>query len=307
MSNEELVELIQEDIDREENLTKLYEQNKGFLVTLAKKFIGLEEMEDLLQTAYVGLQRAVAGFNPGKGTFISYAAFYVKSELRKYVETSGRGPSVSSSKISWLVALRKVRSELAVTLNREPTEEEVREAMEMPVDAFQELMALEYQTSVTSLDAPREASEDGDSVTLKDITPDPGCFEDDIEEELDIITRNRDLQECLDALPDKQRNVLQKYYMEGQTLEAIAEEQHITKEGVRQQRNKALQKLRDGIEGEVLRKYWHYERVSSKGFRGGYRSFVGTGESIVERLAIEFTDGAVRRAWNSLEDDEDME
>ena len=303
MSNEELVELIQEDMNRNENLTQLYNQNKGFLVKMARKYAGLEDMEDLLQVAYCGLHRAIAGYNPEHGSFIGYAGFYIKAELKHYIENSGRGPKVGSGRIGWLVALRRKRQELTALLNREPTDEELRKALEMPVEAFEYTLAMDYQTDVTSLDAPRSGGDDGGEVTLGDIIPSSLRFEDEVQEALDAEALKRDVSECLEKLPEKQRHVLDSYYFRMRTLEEISRELHMSKEGVRQARNKGLQRLREGLEGEALREKWHIENVSTKGLRGGYRVWYHTGASIVEELAISHVDKSAERAKMADEDD----
>ena len=89
MNNEELVERIQ--AGEYELLEKLYEQNKGILFQTARKFRGMEPLEDLMQQAYIGLHEAVFRFDASVGTaFLTYATYWISQSLYRYVENCGR-------------------------------------------------------------------------------------------------------------------------------------------------------------------------------------------------------------------------
>lgn len=69
MTNEQLVIRIRAGIDVAENMLKLWQQNQGFIVAIAKRFQGYEDMEDLRQQGYIGLCQAVDGYNPDEGVY----------------------------------------------------------------------------------------------------------------------------------------------------------------------------------------------------------------------------------------------
>lgn len=76
MTNEQLVVRIQAGEETAANMLQLWQQNKGFVASIAKKYRGYAEMEDLMQEGYIGLNDAVAHYKEGKGAlFTSYAAF----------------------------------------------------------------------------------------------------------------------------------------------------------------------------------------------------------------------------------------
>lgn len=90
MTNEQLVVRIQAGEETAANMLQLWQQNKGFVASIAKKYRGYAEMEDLMQEGYIGLNDAVAHYKEGKGAlFTSYAAFWIRSRIRRYVEQSG--------------------------------------------------------------------------------------------------------------------------------------------------------------------------------------------------------------------------
>lgn len=90
MTNEEIVSLIRTNENVQENMRQLWQQNKGFVASIAKKYRGYAEMEDLMQEGYIGLNDAVEHYKEGKGAlFTSYAAFWIRSRIRRYVEQSG--------------------------------------------------------------------------------------------------------------------------------------------------------------------------------------------------------------------------
>lgn len=90
MENEQLVARIQAGEDVAENMLKLYDQNKGFIAKVAKKYQGLAELDDLLQEGYIGLSEAVDHFDAGRGvSFIHYAAFWIRQGMKRYVDNCG--------------------------------------------------------------------------------------------------------------------------------------------------------------------------------------------------------------------------
>lgn len=90
MTNEQLVIRIRAGIDVAENMLKLWQQNQGFIVAIAKRFQGYEDMEDLKQQGYIGLCQAVDGYNPDEGVpFINYAGFWIRQSMQRYIEDCG--------------------------------------------------------------------------------------------------------------------------------------------------------------------------------------------------------------------------
>lgn len=87
LSNEQLVALIQGGVDVQDNLCRLWQQNKAFVTTIAKHFYGCAEFDDLLQEGYLGLCKAVDAYDPDKGSFVHYAAYWIRQGI--FLESAG--------------------------------------------------------------------------------------------------------------------------------------------------------------------------------------------------------------------------
>lgn len=87
MTNEQLVALIRAGDDEANNMLQLWQQNKGFIYKLAKRYSGYAELEDLTQEGYLGLCEAVHQYDLDMGVpFINYAAFWIKQAMRRYID-----------------------------------------------------------------------------------------------------------------------------------------------------------------------------------------------------------------------------
>src|SRR5690554_1151309 len=90
MTNEELVEQIQRGINQSDNIEQLYQQNRGYIFTIAKRYAHVCDTEDLMQEAYFGLYEAVQRYENSAGVlFMSYAAFWIKQAIIGYLENNG--------------------------------------------------------------------------------------------------------------------------------------------------------------------------------------------------------------------------
>ena len=90
MDNEQLVARIRAGEDVAKNMLELYNQNRGFIVKVAKRYQGFAEMEDLLQEGYIGLSEAVRHYDADKNSsFIHYAAFWIRQSMSRYVDNCG--------------------------------------------------------------------------------------------------------------------------------------------------------------------------------------------------------------------------
>ena len=90
MTNEELVEQIQQGINVQKNLAILYEQNKGFIYKVVLPFMKYAEADDLLQEGYLGLHEAVYTYKPGDSKFITYLPYRIRKSCIRYLENSFR-------------------------------------------------------------------------------------------------------------------------------------------------------------------------------------------------------------------------
>ena len=108
MTNEELVAEIQQGINLKENMSHLYMQNKPLISKLIKPYISYAEYDDLMQEAYFGLQKAIEHYTPMKNIkFISYAVYWIISEVARYTYKNSNTKNISISKMQEIYRYKK--------------------------------------------------------------------------------------------------------------------------------------------------------------------------------------------------------
>ena len=91
MSNEELVKQIQGGINVHESLESLWENNSGYVVTIARKYEAAEELEDLINQGFIGLYKAAEMYKPDKGAkFLTYATYWITQSIQRYIQNCGK-------------------------------------------------------------------------------------------------------------------------------------------------------------------------------------------------------------------------
>lgn len=91
MCNEEIVQNIQDGINVHENLERLWENNSGYVVTVARKYEAAEELDDLINQGFIGLYKAVEMYKPDKGAkFLTYATYWITQSIQRYIQNYGK-------------------------------------------------------------------------------------------------------------------------------------------------------------------------------------------------------------------------
>lgn len=125
MDNEQLVTRIRAGEDEAGNMLKLWQQNRGFIAKLARKYLAGAEMEDLEQEGYIGLHEAVQHYDPDRGmSFISYAAFWIKRRMRVCADNN-RAVHLSFNAGDEVRKYRKIMRQYQQEYGREPSEREL--------------------------------------------------------------------------------------------------------------------------------------------------------------------------------------
>jgi len=233
---------------------KLIRSNLRLVVKIAHDFKGLGlPLLDLISEGNIGLMRAVEKFDPSKGAKLSsYAAWWIKQSMRRALANQARTiriPVQSASKISKIQA---ARARLKEKLDREPTDKEIAEEVNLTVRTVSGLRL--GKTTTISLHDPIQHGEDGE---FRDIIPDDKSVGPDaLVQDAETL---RHMLELIDHLDDRERRILQlRFGLNGKrprTLEEVSQCIGRTRERVRQIQNQALEKLRmmldeEGIEEE---------------------------------------------------------
>ena len=247
--------------DRAEARAELINANLRFAFSIAKKYQhrGLP-LEDLVGEANAGLCRAADKYDPDVGVnFISYAVWWIRQALHASITTKGRSVRLPLGRAGDLSKAVKAQAMLRGALKREPTNEEIGAACSLSADIVESLLALVQPER--SLDDPLEGSlgAGGRSRTLASVIRADGEDGDDerLPGNLEADSRREAVRKALAPLPPRDRRVLVLYYGldsgEAKTLDEIGQVLGVTRERVRQLRDRALAALRDGGAADVLR------------------------------------------------------
>ncbi|MFQ6047428.1 MAG: RNA polymerase sigma factor RpoD/SigA [Gemmatimonadales bacterium] len=238
----------------EESLDKLVRSNLRFVVSVAKKYQNQGvSLADLINEGNLGLIRAAHKFDETKGIkFISYAVWWIRQAILQALAEQSRIVRVPLNRAGTLHRIGKRSSALQQELGREPTVEEIAE--EMDISEEEVAKTLSISQSHLSLDAPLTPGEDN---RLLDYLPDNqnrGPDEETFERAL-----SESIEAVLGTLKEREAKILRLYFgLDGEepmTLEEIGSMMGITRERVRQIKEKALARLRHVSRARALESF----------------------------------------------------
>jgi RNA polymerase primary sigma factor len=235
-------------------LEKLTKANLRFVVSVAKQYqnYGLT-LGDLINEGNVGLIKAAKRFDETRGfKFISYAVWWIRQSIMQSLAEQSRIVRLPLNRVSSLNKIQKTVSALEQEHQREPTTEEVAEAIGMtPEDVLDNQKNSGRHVSV---DAPFQQSEENSLLDLladtNTETPDSGLITSSLKQEI---------QRALSSLTSREEEVMTLYFgLDGHapmTLEELGEKLNLTRERVRQIREKATRRLKNSPKYRVLKSY----------------------------------------------------
>ncbi len=281
MDNEQLVARIQAGEDVAGNMLKLYDQNRGFLTSMAKKYQGLAEMDDLLQEGYIGLSEAVDHFDADRGvSFIHYAAFWIRPGMRRYVDNCGSTIRLPVHAREDVYEYNRAVKEYRKQFGEWPSDFALCRLLKVSREKLQEIKKNVHMGRIRSLSETLNG--EGTDLTLEDTIASDQDLEEEAVRRADAAAMKRELWIAVDRLPGNLPEVIKKRYIDGQTLDEISESLGVNYNGVRQIQNKALRTLRRPSMSRKYRRYYE-EYIAAKSYHHvGVESFMRTGLSEVE-------------------------
>ena len=235
-------------------IQELARANLRFVISVAKKYQNRGvSLTDLIQEGNVGLVTAARKFDPEQGVkFISYAVWWIRQAILASLANHGRAVRVPLNRASDLARIFREKERLKQEKGREPTTDELAEATHLTPELVESLQTL--NAAEIRLDAPIGDSEDSQLVE-RFITEE--AAEPEIEVEGRLLTET--ITEALATLEPRDAKVLRLYFgLEGErehTLEEIGNMLGVTRERIRQLRDRALRRLREGGKGDALESF----------------------------------------------------
>ena len=238
---------------------RLVTANLRFVISFVRKYQGRGlELSELVCLGNEGLLKAVKRFDPDRGLkFISYAVWWIRQTVLKALTEQTRSVRLPLNQNSNLAKLARTNTQLTQSLGRTPTDAEIASEMEKPVGTIRALRRV--AASELSLDAPI-GQRDRDSASFGERFS--GAEASDIEENVDAIACRDFLETMFEQyLTERERKILYLYYGlddgEERTLEVIGSLLGVTRERIRQIRNRAFEKLLESPHGEFLSGFWN--------------------------------------------------
>ena len=237
-------------------LKQLAKANLRFVVSVAKYYQGQGlSLPDLISEGNFGLVKAAARFDETRGfKFISYAVWWIRQQILQSLAEHSRVVRLSLNKIGSISKINKAFAKLEQDYQRMPTAEELAEVLEMTTEEVKTSLSSNHRH--ISLDAPI-AESDTSSGTLMDLIPNENTLSSD--NKILSDDQKKVIRDSVANLSARESEVLTLFFgLDGnppQTLEEIADHFELTREAVRQIKERGVRKLRHGYYGKALRTY----------------------------------------------------
>lgn len=237
----------------EQAVQRLVEANLRFVVSVAKTYQGHGlPLPDLINEGNIGLIKAAWKFDPSRGfKFISYAVWWIRQSILQGISDQSRMVRLPLNQVGIINRISRLRNDFLQENEREPTDEELAALSNIPLEKIGE--AFRVSGNHLSLDNP--FSDEGEG-TLMDVIPDTSVQETD--SALTKESLRSDLTAVMQVLAPREREIVKLAFGIGcaeKTLEEIGGQMGITRERVRQIKEKAIRKMSNPAVRSRLRQY----------------------------------------------------
>ena len=280
MTNEQIVSEIRNGYSVTDYMQLLYESNLPLIKKFIKPYAAYEPMEDLVQESYFGLWEAVQHYETSANVrFMTYAEYWIMQSVQRYLEKCGSTVRIPSHTRQKIARYKKTVQELEQELGRMPTDNEIADKMRVPVGLLPELKI--QMQGVASLDTRL-----ADSLTLSDTIQADFSLEDETIDKMYAEHSKSQLWGIVEHFTsNRENNIIREIFINNRTMAAVAREQGITIDRIRQIKEKGLRRLRTGkAKRELLEKF---DIVEAGAYRNSMNKFNEHGfTSTVEYIAL---------------------
>ena len=234
-------------------LEKLVRANLRFVVSVAKQYQnqGLS-LPDLIDEGNLGLIKAAEKFDETRGfKFISYAVWWIRQSILQALAEQSRIVRLPLNQVGSLNKINKAYQRFEQEHERKPSAEELAELLDIPVDKIADTLKMSGRQ--VSVDAPFVEGEDNSLIDVMVNEDSPNADHSLINESL-----SREIDRALTTLPAREADIIRKFFGIGvpeKTLEEIGIEFHLTRERVRQIKEKAIRHLKSSSRSRILKTY----------------------------------------------------
>ena len=223
-------------------LERLTKANLRFVVSVAKQYQnqGLS-LSDLINEGNVGLIKAAQKFDETRGfKFISYAVWWIRQSILQAIAEQSRLVRLPLNQVGSVNKINREMSKFEQEFERKPSVDEIADRIDLPEDKIEDAMKATSTSRHLSVDAPFSDDEDGSM--------------------LDLLAESlrAEIERLLGTLPDKDQKIIAAFYGIGTpelTLEEIGTKYHLTRERVRQIKEKTIRRLRNKTTDKLLKSY----------------------------------------------------
>ena len=234
-------------------LERLTRANLRFVVSVAKQYQnqGLS-LSDLINEGNVGLIKAAEKFDETRGfKFISYAVWWIRQSILQAIAEQSRIVRLPLNQVGSVNKITRMQNRFEQENERRPSIEEISDETNLPTEKVDEAMSA--NTRHVSVDAPFA---EGDEGSLLDVLVNESSPMAD--RQLVAESLQAEIKQALRILNERERNVIEAFFGIGGpelTLEEIGEKYDLTRERVRQIKEKAIRRLREGTKNKILKAY----------------------------------------------------
>lgn len=234
-------------------LEKLTKANLRFVVSVAKQYQnqGLS-LPDLINEGNIGLLKAAEKFDETRGfKFISYAVWWIRQSILQAIAEQSRVVRLPLNQVGSVNKINRILNQFEQENERRPSIDEIADKTDMPHDKIEDV--LKVNTHQVSVDAPVT---DNDGASMLDFMQSDS--EPETDSKLVMESLREEIANALNVLNERERNVVEAFYGINQpesTMEEIGKKYGLTRERVRQIREKAIRKLKQNTKNKMLKSY----------------------------------------------------